>query len=107
MTATVAAPAIVDTLLAKGKDRTALFGVVALGYVALPLAMQLVRAGYRVLGVDVNPRVLDSLNAGRSRIHDVPPSTVADAAQATRFSVTAELTPLKEPDVISISIPTP
>src|SRR3989442_4335145 len=107
MTATVAAPAIVDTLLAKGKDRTALFGIVGLGYVGLRLAMELVRAGYRVLGVDVNPRVVDSLNAGRSHIQDVPAATVADAVHAKQSSATADLTRLKEPDVISISVPTP
>ena len=107
MTATAAAPAMVDTLLAKGKDRTALFGVVGLGYVGLPLAMELVRAGYRVLGVDVNPRVVDSLNAGRSHIQDVPAATVANAVQAKKFSATADLTRLKDPDVISISVPTP
>jgi len=107
MTATAAAPAIVDTLLAKGKDRTALFGVVGLGYVGLPLAMELVRAGYRVLGVDVNPRVVESLNAGRSHIQDVPAATVAAAVQAKKFSATADLSRLKEPDVISISVPTP
>ena len=107
MTATAAAPAIVDTLLAKGKDRTALFGVVGLGYVGLPLAMELVRAGYRVLGVDVNPRVVDSLNAGRSHIQDVPAATVGAAVQAKKFSATADLSRLKEPDVISISVPTP
>ena len=107
MTATVAAPTMVDTLLAKAKDRTAIFGVVGLGYVGLPLAIELVRAGYRVLGVDVNSRVVDSLNAGRSHIQDVPASTVADAVQAKKFSATADLTRLKEPDVISISVPTP
>ena len=107
MTATAAAPAMVDTLLAKGKDGTALFGVVGLGYVGLPLAMELVRAGYRVLGVDVNPRVVDSLNAGRSHIQDVPAATVANAVQAKKFSATADLTRLKDPDVISISVPTP
>jgi UDP-N-acetyl-D-glucosamine dehydrogenase len=107
MTATVAAPTMVNTLLAKAKDRTAVFGVVGLGYVGLPLAMELVRAGYRVLGVDVNQRVVDSLNAGRSHIQDVPAATVTDAVQAKQFSATADLTRLKEPDVISISVPTP
>src|SRR5256712_650489 len=107
MTATVAAPTMVDTLLAKAKDRTAVFGVVGLGYVGLPLAMELVRAGYRVLGVDVNPKVVDALNAGRSHIQDVPASTVAAAVHAKKFSATADLTRLKEPDVISISVPTP
>src|SRR5216110_3219031 len=107
MTATVAAPTSAATLLAKAKDRTAIFGVVGLGYVGLPLAMELVRAGYRVLGVDVNTRVVDSLNAGRSHIQDVPAATVADAVHAKKFSATADLTRLKEPDVISISVPTP
>ena len=103
----VAAPTIVDALLTKAKDRTAVFGVVGLGYVGLPLAMELVRAGYRVLGVDVNSRVVESLNAGRSHIQDVPAATVMDAVQAKKFSATADLTRLKEPDVISISVPTP
>ena len=108
MTATVmSAPTSVDTLLAKAKDRTALFGVVGLGYVGLPLAMELVRAGYRVLGVDVNPRVVDLLNRGTSHIQDVAGATVADAVQAKKFSATADLSRLKEPDVISISVPTP
>jgi UDP-N-acetyl-D-glucosamine dehydrogenase len=107
MTATVAAPTMVNTLLAKAKDRTAVFGVVGLGYVGLPLAMELVRAGYRVLGVDVNQRVVDSLNAGRSHIQDVPAATVTDAVQGKKFAATADLTRLKEPDVISISVPTP
>ena len=108
MTATVmSAPTSVDTLLAKAKDRTAIFGVVGLGYVGLPLAMELVRAGYRVLGVDVNPRVVDLLNGGSSHIQDVPSATVADAVNAKKFSATADLSRLKEPDVVSISVPTP
>src|SRR5467141_2159329 len=107
MTATAAAPTMVETLLAKAKDRTAVFGVVGLGYVGLPLAMELVRAGYRVLGVDVNSRVVDLLNAGRSHIQDVPAATVAGAVEAKKFSATADLSRLREPDVISISVPTP
>jgi len=107
MTATVAAPNMVDVLLAKAKDRTAVFGVVGLGYVGLPLAMEVVRAGYRVIGFDVNARVVDALNAGRSHIQDVPAATVGDAVRAKKFSATADLSRLKEPDVISISVPTP
>jgi UDP-N-acetyl-D-glucosamine dehydrogenase len=98
---------MVDTLLAKAKDRTAVFGIVGLGYVGLPLAMEIVRAGYRVIGFDVNSRVVDSLNAGRSHIQDVPAATVTDAVQVKRFSATTDLTRLKEPDIISISVPTP
>jgi UDP-N-acetyl-D-glucosamine dehydrogenase len=107
MTATVGAPQMVDALLAKAKDRTAVFGVVGLGYVGLPLAMEIVRAGYRVIGFDVNARVVDLLNGGRSHIQDVSGATVADAVQAEKFAATADLSRLKEPDVISISVPTP
>ena len=107
MTATATVPTAIDTLLTKAKDRTAVFGIVGLGYVGLPLAMEIVRAGYRVLGFDVNPRVVDSLNGGRSHIQDVPAAAVADAVKAKRFSATADLARLKEPDVISISVPTP
>src|SRR5437764_56942 len=107
MTATAAVPAAIDNLLAKAKDRTAVFGIVGLGYVGLPLAMEIVRAGYRVLGFDVNQRVVDSLNGGRSHIQDVPAGTVADAVKAKRFAATADLARLNEPDVISISVPTP
>ncbi|MGH7529948.1 MAG: nucleotide sugar dehydrogenase [Gemmatimonadales bacterium] len=96
-----------ETLLAKAKDRTAVFGVVGLGYVGLPLAMELVRAGYRVLGLDVNPRVVELLNAGGSHIPDVAAQHVADAVQAQRFTATADLARLSGPDVISISVPTP
>src|SRR5256884_9250455 len=107
MTATATVPTAIDTVLTKAKDRTAVFGIVGLGYVGLPLAMEIVRAGYRVLGFDVNPRVVDSLSGGGAHIKDVRAAAVADAVKATRFSATADLARLKEPDVISISVPTP
>src|SRR5690242_2797768 len=107
MTATAPAPTIVDSLLAKAKDRTAIFGIVGLGYVGLPLAMELVRAGYRVLGFDISKRVVDSLNAGRSHIQDIPSDAVAKAVSAGKFSATTDLARLSEPDAISIAVPTP
>ncbi len=95
------------SLLAKAKDRTALCGVVGLGYVGLPLAMEFVRAGYRVLGFDLNAAVVDGLNAGRSHIQDVAAATVAQAVQAGKFAATTDLARLREPDAISICVPTP
>ena len=94
-------------LLAKAKDRTALCGVVGLGYVGLPLVMEFARAGYRVLGFDVNQGVVDALNAGRSHIKDVPASAVAEAVRSGKFVATTDLTRLREPDAISICVPTP
>jgi UDP-N-acetyl-D-glucosamine dehydrogenase len=96
-----------DALLAKAKDRSALFGIVGLGYVGLPLAMELTHAGYRVLGFDISPRVVDGLNAGRSHIQDVPSEAIAAAVKAGKFAATADLARLKEPDAISIAVPTP
>jgi UDP-N-acetyl-D-glucosamine dehydrogenase len=96
-----------DALLAKAKDRSALFGIVGLGYVGLPLAMELVRAGYRVLGFDISKRVVDGLNGGRSHIQDIPSDAVAKAVAAGKFSATNDLARLSEPDAISIAVPTP
>ena len=96
-----------DALLAKAKDRSALFGIVGLGYVGLPLAMELVRAGYRVLGFDISQRVVDNLNAGRSHVQDVPSSEIAAAVKDKKFSATNDLSRLAEPDAISIAVPTP
>jgi len=106
----VTAPAlnpVARALVAKGEDRSALCGVVGLGYVGLPLVVEFARAGYRVIGFDVVQRVVDGLNAGRSHIQDVPSEDVARAVQEGRFEATTDLSRLREPDLISICVPTP
>ena len=97
----------VAALLAKAKDRSALCGVVGLGYVGLPLVIEFVQAGYNVIGFDVSQRVVDLLNDGRSHIKDVPAATVAAAVKSGKFVATTDLTRLREPDAISICVPTP
>jgi UDP-N-acetyl-D-glucosamine dehydrogenase len=97
----------IAALLAKAKDRSALCGIVGLGYVGLPLVIEFVRAGYRVIGFDVNQGVVDALNAGRSHIKDVPAAAVAAAVKSGKFVATTDLTRLREPDAISICVPTP
>jgi len=96
-----------DLLVAKAADRTALIGVVGLGYVGLPLALEFVRAGYRVVGFDVKSATVEALNQGRSHIQDVPVQSLAAAVRAGTFAATSDLSRLKEPDVISICVPTP
>ena len=96
-----------DVLLTKAHDHTALIGIVGLGYVGLPLAMEFARAGFRVLGFDVSTRVVDGLNAGRSHVQDVPSADLARWTSARQFTATTDLLRLKEPDVVSICVPTP
>jgi UDP-N-acetyl-D-glucosamine dehydrogenase len=67
--------------------------------------VELARAGYRVLGYDVNPRVVAGLNAGRSHVKDVTDAQLAEIA--SRFSATTEAERLGEADAISICVPTP
>src|SRR2546427_3859168 len=82
-------------------------GVVGLGYVGLPLALEFVRSGYRVVGFDVKSATVEALNQGRSHIQDVPVQILAAAVRAGTFAATSDLSRLKEPDVISICVPTP
>jgi UDP-N-acetyl-D-glucosamine dehydrogenase len=94
-----------DALIAKCERRDVVFGVVGLGYVGLPLAVELARAGYHVLGYDVNPRVVEGLNAGRSHVKDVTDAQLAEVRG--RFAATGDPARLSEPDAISICVPTP
>ena len=94
-------------LLTKIADRSATIGVVGLGYVGLPLAMEFARAGFRVVGYDVSTRVVDLLNAGGSHIQDIDAATVAAQVAAGRFVASADESDLGRCDAISIAVPTP
>ena len=98
---------VAQELIRKAEGREALFGVVGLGYVGLPLAVELAKAGYRVLGFDISQRVVDGLNAGRSHVKDISDEQLREAAAAGRFEATTDMARLAEPDAISICVPTP
>lgn len=96
-----------DVLLAKLTERKAIIGVVGLGYVGLPLALEFARAGFHVIGYDVNKGVVDALMRGESHIKDVPSADVAELVNAGKFETTAEESRLRDTDAISIAVPTP
>jgi UDP-N-acetyl-D-glucosamine dehydrogenase len=98
---------VAQDLIGRAERREALFGIIGLGYVGLPLAVELARAGFRVLGYDVSKRVVEGLNAGRSHIKDVPDAALQEAIAAGRFEATVDPARLAEPDAISICVPTP
>jgi len=94
-------------LIAKAKDRSAVIGIVGLGYVGLPLAVEFAEAGYTVLGFDVTRRVVDGVNAARSHVQDVPSARLAKLVGAKKLSATTDLARLGEPDCVAICVPTP
>jgi UDP-N-acetyl-D-glucosamine dehydrogenase len=98
---------IAQDLIDKAERRQIQFGIVGLGYVGLPLAVELAQAGYRVLGFDVNRQVVDGLNSGHSHVKDVTDAQLQAAMQCGRFTATSDMGRLSEPDAISICVPTP
>jgi UDP-N-acetyl-D-glucosamine dehydrogenase len=87
-------------------DRLTL-GVVGLGYVGLPLAVEGARSGLAVVGFDVSGSVVESVNAGRSHINDLTDEEIAELVSSGRLEATTEMARLAECDAISICVPTP
>ncbi len=88
-------------------SRDAIFGVVGLGYVGLPLAARAAGGGIRVIGFDVNPAVADGVNAGRSHISDLDDGEVAVARSRGLLEATTDMSRLAACDAIAICVPTP
>ena len=93
----------------KGKltQREARIGVIGLGYVGLPLAVEFARAGFDVTGFDVDASKVDEINAGRSYILDVDADEVAACVKADRLRATTDMSKLAEMDAVDICVPTP
>ena len=98
---------VAQDLIRKAGRREVLFGVVGLGYVGLPLVIELARAGYRVLGFDIDAQVVGGLGAGRSHVKDVSDADLGEALATGRFEATTDMGRLGEPDAVSICVPTP
>ena len=96
-----------DQLLRRINDRSAVVGVIGLGYVGLPLAVEFAKAGFRVIGYDVSKRVVDLINRGESHIQDVPSKEIAALVKSGKFMASTDEAKIKEMDAISIAVPTP
>src|SRR5262245_35628264 len=94
-------------LKTKIEQRQATAAIIGLGYVGLPLAVELALAGCRTIGFDVDQRKVDELKAGRSYIPDVKSEHVAQVIKSGTLIPTTDPNALKDADIIDICVPTP
>jgi UDP-N-acetyl-D-glucosamine dehydrogenase len=95
------------TLLEKIDTRQARAGVVGLGYVGLPLAVEFARGGLSTVGIDIDAAKVDAIAAGRSYIPDVPSADIAGLRDAGRLEATTDFSIIRELDTVNICVPTP
>src|SRR5689334_18820370 len=96
-----------DELLKKISERRATVGVIGLGYVGLPLAVEFGRGGLRAIGFDVDEPRVANINAGGSHIPDVPTEHVAALVEHGKLEATTDFSKLSECDAVVICVPTP
>jgi len=96
-----------NSLVERIRARNVAVGVIGLGYVGLPLAVEFARAGLRVTGFDVDATKARSINDGRSYIPDVSDAELAEAVSSGKLTATADMAELARMDVVDICVPTP
>lgn len=94
-------------LLEKINTRNAVVGVVGLGYVGLPLAVEKAKAGYTVIGFDVQAERVDAVNAGENYIGDILDSELTELVKAGKLRATADYAEMANVDAVAICVPTP
>jgi UDP-N-acetyl-D-glucosamine dehydrogenase len=87
--------------------RSCQVGIIGLGYVGLPMALQFAGAGFRVTGLDIDPERCAAIAAGRSYVDDVGDEDLAPVLEAGTLTATCDLSTLSEMDVVLICVPTP
>ncbi len=96
-----------EQLLEKINNKTAKVGVVGLGYVGLPLAVEKANAGYETIGFDVQEKKVESVNAGQNYIGDVVDEELKKLVKDGTLRATADFSFVKDVDTICICVPTP
>jgi UDP-N-acetyl-D-glucosamine dehydrogenase len=103
MPTTTAAAALEEKI----RNRTARVGIVGLGYVGLPLAMEFAKAGFSVTGIDIQESKVSQLNRGDSYVQDVPTDTLEKWVSSGKFRATSDFSVILGLDTINIAVPTP
>src|SRR5277367_5128771 len=81
--------------------------IIGLGYVGLPLALQFARSGVSVLGLDIDPVKIKSLQKGKSYIKDIGSNAIGGAIASRKFSVSTDFGRVREVEAVLICVPTP
>ncbi len=81
--------------------------IIGLGYVGLPLAVQVISKGFTVLGIDINVELVSSLKAGKSHIEDVSSTELSKALERGQLKISSDFSDLSNCDVVIICVPTP
>lgn len=100
-------PPVLESLKNKIADKTALVGVVGLGYVGLPFAVEKAKVGYKVLGIEQNPRRAEMVNRGQNFIGDVADEELSALVGQGLISAETSFSRIAEADVIVVCVPTP
>jgi len=91
----------------KIEDKTAKIGVIGLGYVGLPLAIEFVQAGFNVIGIDIDENKINLINSGTNYIKDIDDKLLTNAVTANKLTATTDFSNVQDLDSISICVPTP
>lgn len=96
-----------ELLLKKLENKTAVIGIIGLGYVGLPLALEYALKGFKTIGFDIDKRKIPLLNSGKSYIKHISESKIKKAVESKKFSATSDFSKLPKVDAIIICVPTP
>lgn len=94
-------------LLRKIADKSAVVGIVGLGYVGLPLAVEMAEAGYKTIGFDVQAKKVDSVNAGHNYIGDIVGDKLKNMVETGFLRATSNFDFIRDVDAVAICVPTP
>ena len=103
----LATEATAKILEEKIRMRRARVGIVGLGYVGLPLAVEFAKAGFSVTGIDISDQKIRRVNAGKSYIGDIPGSVLGPLVESGKLRATTDFSAVLELDTINICVPTP
>jgi UDP-N-acetyl-D-glucosamine dehydrogenase len=96
-----------NKILKKIENKSAVIGIIGLGYVGLPLALEYAIKGFRTIGFDIDERKIPILNAGKSYIKHIKEDKIQKTVKSRKFIATADFSRLPEADAIIICVPTP